>query len=137
MLINVCWILFIFQTEYLVKWKGYPYTANTWEPATSFIDPNVLVIYYENLRNNAAAARAREEITKTDPMSGTRDNQVLVDQNILLLILEFHFECPSFVSVVGWEKRRSVNGHGQQPPKHITSINFIIQQQHSEPITAI
>lgn len=83
-------ILSIFQTEYLVKWRGYPYTANTWEPATSFVDPNVLVIYYENLRNNAAAARAREEIAKTDPITGTRHNQVLIGQNILLLILKFH-----------------------------------------------
>ncbi len=32
-------------TEYLIKWKGYSYEHNTWEPVSNIMDPELIDVY--------------------------------------------------------------------------------------------
>ena len=49
--------------EYLVKWQGYPHSANTWEPARGFEDQYVINAYWE--AEAAGKAKAAKKKKKT------------------------------------------------------------------------
>jgi Chromo (CHRromatin Organisation MOdifier) domain len=50
------------QLQYLLKWKGYPESDNTWEPATQVHSPDLIKQYHQQnpLDNIKAALLARQ-----------------------------------------------------------------------------
>ena len=52
--------------QYLVKWKGYGYEENTWEPRSHLEDTEALDIW-EKLHGEPSAKRARNEKARTNP----------------------------------------------------------------------
>ena len=47
------------KTEYLVKWKGYPASQNTWEPPANLEEVQDMVDAFENKKKPAAAPAKR------------------------------------------------------------------------------
>jgi hypothetical protein len=74
--------------EYLVKWKNYPSSANSWEPIDNFEDREVIVNYWKNLTstqdnsvagNNDSSSSSRsisKRTTTTTSSSESRDQDV-------------------------------------------------------------
>lgn len=63
------------RVEYLIKWEGYSYNENTWEPAEN-IEPKSLITEYEKSKKSESKAPARknldEKVTQANPEEALR-----------------------------------------------------------------
>ena len=50
--------------EYLIKWKGYNDTYNSWEPTTNFFDTQSITIYWRSRKNQQLASPRTRQRSK-------------------------------------------------------------------------
>src|SRR6266446_5503855 len=65
------------RLQYLIKWKGYPESDNSWEPADQVHAPDLIKQYHSAVKDQSAnfsAARDQSDI-QTNPYQSTRKEQ--------------------------------------------------------------
>ncbi len=76
--------------QYLIKWKGYPESDNTWEPADQVHAPDLIKLYQSTAKHQSAirvmpyqSAGREQSMTKAKGLKGARST------------LQKHIECPT------------------------------------------
>src|SRR5690606_33825695 len=57
--------------EYLVKWKGYDSSHNTWEPYENFVDPSAIDKYWKR-RDQVKPDHSERKRTTSNPTSNSK-----------------------------------------------------------------
>ncbi|VDM44502.1 unnamed protein product [Toxocara canis] len=131
------------RVHYLVKWKGYPMSENTWEPPTNLVNCKELIREYEKLHGNETryrkptARKRNRHFSKTVSPSGRatkRQPQPLEEHK-----LEETEEASQNTSVsetdeVGAEENNSTMKETDEEKKkreHLEQVYTIIQMDNS------
>lgn len=67
------------QVQYLIKWRGWPETANTWEPVENLLScSDVIDVFEESMRSGKRSTRKRKRkhsVTHTQPKKKQQQQQ--------------------------------------------------------------
>src|SRR6266436_7320116 len=86
------------RPQYLIKWKGYPESDNSWEPADQVHAPDLLKRYHSTVKDQSAvrSAAANQSAPWITPYQSTKEEQSAAKMSRIKgrqSTLEKHIEC--------------------------------------------
>src|SRR6266436_4485148 len=75
--------------QYLIKWKGYPESDNSWEPADQVHAPDLVKHYQSAAKNQSAIKVSYQSMKRVQSAMGTRGLKETQS------MLQKHIECPT------------------------------------------